>query len=185
MLLAMFPDVQEKAYQETKMIDDLIDNDPTLININILDQMEYIHQVIQESLRLFPSAPMIGRLTTGEVHLKTRNLVIPEGVNLVIAVAILHRNKKIWGLDADKFDPDRFSRENKSRRHPHAFIGFSNGPRDCVGVKFAYLSLKMVIYKIIRAYRLETDEKFEDVTCVYSAILRKAGGWRVRISSRS
>lgn len=180
----MFPDIQQKVYEEINYIDSLIDNDPTKIDIKILDKLEYTNQVILESLRLFSSSTIIGRYTTGDVKIKSRNLVIPKGVFLVIGFSMLHRNEKYWGPNAAKFDPENFSKENIRNRHPNAFIAFSGGPRNCVGLKFADLSMKMLVYKILKAYKLETDEKFEDIRCEFHLLMKKVGGWYIKISPR-
>jgi cytochrome P450 len=180
----MFPDVQQKVYEEIKYIDSLIDNDPSRIDIKILDQMEYLNKVILESLRLFSSSTIIGRYSTGNIKLKTKNLVIPEGVFLIVGFSMCHRNKKYWGPDAHKFNPENFSKENIRNRHPNAFIAFSGGPRNCVGLKFADLSMKMILYKILRNYQLSTDEIFNEIRCEFHLLMKKVGGWNIKINPR-
>ena len=105
---------------------------------------------------------MIGRYTTGDVKIKTNNLVIPKNVYVVVGLNALHLDRAVWGRDADTFNPDNFTKENVRKRHPNSFVAFSGGQQDCVGLKFANLSMKVILYKLLKAYRLETDEKFED-----------------------
>lgn len=57
---------------------------------------------------------------------------VPEGTTAIITVPILHRDPNVY-RNPDKFDPDRFSPENSTGRHPYAYIPFSAGPRNCIG----------------------------------------------------
>lgn len=183
-LLAIFPEVQEKVFQEVLSVDEMSDDDGLEISMEACGKMTYTEQVIKESLRLFPAAPIIGRQCTGDIKIKTKDLVIPKGTMLIIGISMLHRSKKFWGPDADKFNPENFSKENVANRNPNHYVAFSGGPRACVGYKFAMLSMKVLLCKILKAYKLETDEKYEDVKCEFHLLIDKVGGWRVKLQPR-
>ena len=55
-------------------------------------------------------------------------------------------------MDTHKFCPERFSPEYK--RHPAAFIGFGLGPRNCIGMKFAYLEFKIALVRILMNFEI-------------------------------
>lgn len=184
LLLAMFPEVQEKVFQEIQSIDESIECDDKKINIEACGRMTYTGQVIKESLRLFASSTLIGRYTTGDVKLKSNNLIIPKNVYLVIGISMLHRDPEYWGQEAHEFNPDNFSKENIAKRHRHSFVAFSGGQRNCVGLKFANLSMKVMLYKLLKAYRIETDEKFEDIRCEFHLLMKKVGGWKIKLHPR-
>lgn len=87
--------------------------------------------VIKESLRLYPSAPFIGRVLEEDLMTK-EGYLLPKGVIVNIHIYDIHRNPKYWP-EPDKFDPERFLPENCVNRHPYAFVPFSAGPRNCIG----------------------------------------------------
>lgn len=95
-----------------------------------LKEMKFLECCIKESLRLFPSVPIIGR----EVHKEfcVGGNVVPEGSIVVIFSYMLHRDPRSFPKP-EEFLPERFLPENSSRRHPFAYVPFSAGPRNCIG----------------------------------------------------
>lgn len=72
-------------------------------------------------------------------------------------------NKKVWGEDALKFNPDRFLEENFKKIHPYAYFPFSNGPRICVGHKYAWIVMKIFLSRFLMKYRVKTNLKYEEL----------------------
>lgn len=155
LLLAMNPDIQDKVYDE---INRLLPDELTLTAIN---ELKFLDMVIKESLRLFPIAPYIGRKVSGDF--KMGNLDIPAGATVGVSVYNLHRNVEVWGADANKFNPDNFLAENVAKRHPFSYIPFASGARNCIGDKYAMLSMKILIINLLRGYKFSTDLNLEDM----------------------
>lgn len=61
------------------------------------------------------------------------SLKIPTGTEMAIGIFTLHRNKSVWGPNADIFDPDNFLPESVAKRSAYSFIPFSGGVRICIG----------------------------------------------------
>merc|ERR1719282_476304 len=57
----------------------------------------------------------------------------------------------------DNFDPDNFAPENNPNKF--GFTGFGQGPRNCIGMRYAYQTLKIAIVHTIRNFRLVKCEE--------------------------
>lgn len=127
-MLAMHQDVQERVFQEIVSVFGLSDLEITTEEIL---KLEYLSMVINESLRLFPITPLIGREIKKDVQLE--KFTLPAGSSIVIPIYKVHRNVDTWGPNSNLFDPDNFLPENIEKRHPYSYLPFSNGPRNCIG----------------------------------------------------
>ncbi|KAM3939196.1 cytochrome P450 3A24-like [Leptodactylus fuscus] len=148
-LLATHPDVQTKLQEE---IDTLLPN-KTPPTYEALTQMEYLEMVINETLRLYPAAGRIERVckATNEIN----GVTIPKGVVTVIPAFVLHRDPDIWS-DPEEFRPERFSKENRETQDPYTFLPFGAGPRNCIGMRFAMINMKLAITLLLQNFSLRT-----------------------------
>lgn len=83
----------------------------------------------------------------------------------------IHRNRFIWGTDAMKFEPERFTDEKFKKIHPYAFIPFSNGPRSCPGQRYALITLKIFLSRFIMKYRVSSETKYVDLEYLFGMTL--------------
>ena len=86
---------------------------------------------ITETLRKYPSFPVLTRVCTKEIDLSTTNIRVPKGTFIFIPVLGVHRDPSIYP-DPDKFDPERFNADKVKERHPCAYLAFGEGPRKCI-----------------------------------------------------
>lgn len=61
--------------------------------------------------------------------------------------------------DPEKFDPERFTLENKKTRHQFSYLPFGEGPRNCIGLRFGYMQTRIGIIKSLLDYKYSTCEK--------------------------
>lgn len=116
--------------------------------------------VLLEALRLYGPVLVIVREAAKDMNLG--GLVIPEGTVVTIPFAIIHRNKKLWGEDANEFSPLRFENGiSRAAKHPNALLAFSMGPRACVGQNFAMLEAKMVIAMILQKFKFSLSKDYK------------------------
>lgn len=112
--------VQDKAVAELHEVFSSAD-DP--LDIDMLAKLPYLEAVIKESMRLFPIAPISFRTSTQEFVLN--DYLIPSGTNFIFGAYVIHRDKKIWGENAEIFEPERWEPERIKKVHSYAFIPFS------------------------------------------------------------
>ena len=94
----------------------------------------------------------------------------------------VHHNSKYWE-DPEKFDPERFTSENKERHVPFSYMPFGGGPRLCIGNNFALMEMQFVLAMLIKRYRFELvpDQQIEINPLV---TLRPRHGIKVRVMQR-
>ncbi|KAM5329864.1 cytochrome P450 3A12 [Glossophaga mutica] len=144
-LLATHPDVQQKLQKE---IDATFPNKapPTY---DALVQMEYLDMVLNESLRLFPIAGRIERVCKKDVEIN--GVFIPKGTVVMVPTFTLHRDPEYWS-EPEEFHPERFSKSNKDSINPYIYMPFGNGPRNCIGMRFAFMNMKLAIVKVLQNF---------------------------------
>ncbi len=115
-------------------------------------KFEFTTQVIQEGLRLYPPFWMIDRVAVADDSVD--NVVIPRGSTVIVYVYGAHHAPRYW-QDPEKFDPDRFTKEEIKQRTPFSFVPFGGGPRVCIGQHYAMLQILMILSELIRRYDFE------------------------------
>ncbi|XP_059621809.1 uncharacterized protein LOC132265248 [Phlebotomus argentipes] len=157
LMLAMFPEHQERIYEEIKSI---MPNREDNVQYDDFSKYEFLERFIKETMRLFPSVPLIARTATAPFQMG--KYVIPKGTNIVCAISMMQRDKEVWGPNAAHFDPDHFLPENLEKMHPYAYLPFSGGPRNCIGIKYAYMFLRTIVIHLVSNFRFRTDLKMSD-----------------------
>lgn len=120
-----------------------------------LASLSYLRRVIDESLRLFPPAWVIGRRAIGEDQIGGYH--VPAGTVIAICIYSLHRHPAFWEAP-DQFDPDRFTPERSVGRDKYAYIPFSIGPRQCIGNTFGLLEAGLILACITQRFELRLVE---------------------------
>ena len=72
----------------------------------------------------------------------------------MVPIYSIHRDPTIWP-NPEKYDPERFSPEAKQSRDPYLYLPFGSGPRNCIGMRFAQMELRLVLARIFKKYKLE------------------------------
>ncbi|XP_024427126.2 cytochrome P450 3A12 [Desmodus rotundus] len=144
-LLATHPDVQQKLQKE---IDATFPNKapPTY---DALVQMEYLDMVLNESLRLFPIAGRLERTCKRDVEIN--GVFIPKGTVVMVPNFTLHRDPEYWS-EPEEFRPERFSKSNKDSINPYIYMPFGNGPRNCIGMRFALMNMKVAAVRVLQNF---------------------------------
>nr|XP_048287750.1 cytochrome P450 3A5-like isoform X2 [Myodes glareolus] len=152
--LATHLDVQRKLQHE---IDASLPNKAPA-TYEALQNMEYLDMVVSEALRLYPVANRVSR--TSKKDAEINGMLIPKGTVMIIPVFALHRDPKYWP-EPEEFRPERFSKENKDSINPYTYLPFGYGPRNCLGMRFALITMKLAIVKILQNFTLLPCEETE------------------------
>ena len=113
---------------------------------------------MNESLRLFPTAPVIVREITEDIAFN--GVSVPRGTIGIIPIYAIHRHRSYWS-EPDRFDPGRFAPDSRQRPTRFQFMPFGAGPRICIGAAFAMIEATIMIATFVRAARFEIAPDFD------------------------
>lgn len=133
------------------------DTEPTFEQVA---KFRYVRRVIDETLRLWPTAPGFSRGPREPTVVAGRWLMEPGDMALVL-LPVVHRDPKVWGPDPEKFDPDRFTSAQVHARLPHSYKPFGTGERACIGRQFALHEAVIALARILHRYDLADDPAYE------------------------
>ncbi|KAG8176930.1 hypothetical protein JTE90_018713 [Oedothorax gibbosus] len=116
--------------------------------------MKYLDNVISETLRMYPPLPRLDR--TADAEYTIGGITVKKGMLVTIPIFGMHRDPKLYP-DPDRFDPNRFSPEEKAKRDPYAYLPFGAGPRNCVAMRFALMEVKVCLAHVIANFIIKTS----------------------------
>ncbi|CAL8148598.1 unnamed protein product [Orchesella dallaii] len=166
-LMALHPQFQELCRKEI----DSVFEDPSQLTIDgssltfeALGILKYVERCILETMRLLPVAFgfMRNLKTSLNIEYEGKQVEVPAGACVLIVPWVIHRNPEHYP-DPERFEPDRFLPEECAKRHPYAYLPFSAGPRNCIGLKFGMNEMKTVAAYVLRNFVLSTSDKLEDI----------------------
>ncbi|KAL6423977.1 hypothetical protein ACFW04_009718 [Cataglyphis niger] len=175
---------KEKAYKELLEIYGMETPRSVPVKYEDLQHMNYLDRVIKETLRLFPVVPVIARRLTEDI--KIGKNILPKGADVVLALGKVHRNKKYWPNPL-VFDPDRFLPERLENSQSYYYMPFSNGPRNCIGMKYAMISIKVILATLIRTFVFKVDESIgiDKIKLKLEVLLSPLEPLKVKIEKRN
>ncbi|KAG5678223.1 hypothetical protein PVAND_007915 [Polypedilum vanderplanki] len=131
------------------------------ISYETLHKMKFLDMVVSETLRKWPPAGQLDRCCNKEYKLDLENgksVIIEKGKNVFLPVYQIHHDPDYY-TEPEKFNPYRFSDENKENLVPGTFLPFGIGPRACLASRFALMSVKLILVKILNDFKIEPCEK--------------------------
>ncbi|KFM60149.1 Cytochrome P450 3A11, partial [Stegodyphus mimosarum] len=148
-LLLHHPEVQNKIREE---INQHLDSNKDTLSYETVQKFQYLDSVINEGLRIYP--PVYNFVTRVSLEdTQYQNISISKNMNIQVPVYALHYDSTYWN-SPEEFEPERFLPENKRSINPMVYQPFGAGPRNCVGLRFAQMEIKMALTKLLHQFKL-------------------------------
>ncbi|XP_063706408.1 cytochrome P450 4C1-like [Culicoides brevitarsis] len=176
--IGLYPEVQEKLYQEQLEVFGNFEELPTMKTLN---ELQYMDRVMKECIRLIPTVTQVSRRVSEEFEVA--GYTIPVGATVSIGIYACSHDERYFP-DPEKFDPDRFLPENKEKLHPFSFIPFSAGVRNCIGQKYAQLKEKMLLLMMIRNFKFTSVDSRENMKYAGDILSKPIYGVKLLLEKR-
>ncbi len=143
--LAQNPQWQQRLFEEMEALG--VEN----LRYEDLDKLEQTDWVMKEALRMYPPLSTLPKFSVAPVEFE--GVRIPAGAIVVTYPIHTHYMEAYW-TEPTRFDPLRFSAERaEHKRHPYCWVPFSGGAHMCIGLHFAVMQIKLVMFAMVRRYR--------------------------------
>ncbi|XP_073830368.1 probable cytochrome P450 28c1 [Musca autumnalis] len=160
LMLALEPTCQNTLFEEIQRSSE----NEAEISFNKLNEMPYLDACIHESLRIYPPGLWATKCCSKSYQLKNKDgniLTLQKGDSIIIPIYALHHDSKYYP-EPYKFKPERFLQENGGVKHYRdhgVFLGFGDGPRTCLGMRFALFQSKAAITSLIRRFHININPR--------------------------
>ena len=144
-LLAKNPAPQQQLLTEIQQVYS------SSFNYELLEKYPYAQWVFQEAIRLYPPIWAIPRYAKAADSVA--GYKIPAKAALLINVFSLHHLADEWH-DPEVFNPDRFSKEHRDKRHKYAYLPFGAGPHVCIANALALMQAKVALVVLSTRFKL-------------------------------
>ncbi|XP_076165087.1 putative cytochrome P450 6a14 [Ptiloglossa arizonensis] len=152
---ALNPLIQERAREDIKNVLQTTDG---VITYDSLKEMKYLDACFKETLRKYPVLLFLSRLALADYTFQKLKVNIPKNQEIFLPVYAIQHDPDIYP-EPDVFDPERFIDERNKHRHAMHFLPFGDGPRNCIGARFATIQAKVAVIKILSNYKVNVCEK--------------------------
>ncbi|KAG5305742.1 CP6A2 protein, partial [Acromyrmex insinuator] len=152
--LAQNQSIQEKARKEIK---EVLDSTDGVILYDNIKKMNYLEKIYQEVLRKYPPVTFLMRQPTKNYTFEGTKITLRKGQVVIIPNYAIQHDPNIYP-DPEVFDPERFSEENVKQRNSMYYLPFGDGPRNCIGKRFATNQTKVGLIKVLMNYKIDVCE---------------------------
>jgi len=111
-----------------------------------------------ETLRKYPALASLTRQASDDYEIPNRDdcdgepIVLEKGTIVHVPVLAIHYDPEIYP-EPNEFRPERFAPAACQERHPTAFLGFGDGPRNCIGLRFGRMQVKVGLIALLSMFR--------------------------------
>lgn len=173
-ILSRLPELQDEAASEARSAIEAGSDS------GLPDRLPLLRAIVDETLRLYPSAPRFDREAVEADRLG--DTAIAAGDIVSIWPWLIHRHEKLWD-EPDRFDHSRFLGEGRKQWHRFQYIPFGAGPRTCVGARFSMSEALTILSRWIADWRF-APAAGHSVETSGMVTLRPKGGLPLILSRR-
>jgi cytochrome P450/NADPH-cytochrome P450 reductase len=146
-----------------------------------VQRLRYLRQVLLETLRLRPTVPAFNRYPYRDEVIGGR-WALPAGTSITVFTPALHRDRSVWGPDAEEFNPDHTAPERMADLPPYLYLPFGTGQRACIGRQFALQEATLVLGMLLQRFRFVDHLDYQ--LRVQQALTLKPEDFRIQVLSR-
>ncbi|XP_026740676.1 cytochrome P450 6B5-like [Trichoplusia ni] len=148
--LAKNPEKQAKVIEE---VDAYLRRHDNKLEYECVAEVPYLEACVDEAMRLYPVLGVVSR-EAQENYMFPSGLTIEKGMRVHIPLYRLHTNPDFFP-DPLEYRPERFYGEEKRNIKPYTYMPFGEGPRTCLGMRFARMQMAAGLITIFKKYRVE------------------------------
>ncbi|CAH2049664.1 unnamed protein product, partial [Iphiclides podalirius] len=149
--LAFEPDLQEKLHKE--LTDAARNNGSTDFDAKLLSELVYINCLMKETLRKYAPMGWLDRIAAKDYQID-ENLTITAGTPIYVNAIGMHYDPDLFP-EPHKFDPERFLPENEKDMKAFSYMPFGEGPRHCIGRRFAEQNFRSTLASITLNFKIQ------------------------------
>ena len=173
-LLAQYPD------EKGKILTELSETSELELNIDSVMRMQNVSRAVSETMRLYPPAWITDRVALDDDEYEGTK--IKKGDVVAPYIYGAHHDSSRW-TNPEEFKPERFVKENISKKDSYSYFPFGGGPRLCIGQQFAIVEMQLIAYHLYRKFGFELipNQKIEIQPLV---TLRPRHGIQMKVTKR-
>lgn len=146
-----------------------------MVNLfNLLFPISFLIESFLETLRMHPPVGSIGRVVTKDYKIPDTNITLPKGLNIMIPVYAIHYDPEYYP-EPERFMPERFTKDEIINRDKMTYLPFGEGPRVCIGMRFAMMNVKVGLVSLLRNYEFSKCAQ-TNVTYIERGVVMNPGG---------
>ncbi|XP_078052785.1 cytochrome P450 6A1-like [Augochlora pura] len=153
--MALNPHMQDKLRAEIK---EFSAKNNSSFKYDDVKEMKYLDKVFKETLRKYPPGPLLMRRCNKDYTFSNTKVTISKNTGIFVPVYALHHDSNIYP-NPEVFDPERFNDDAVAARHPMSYLPFGDGPRNCIGARFAVYQTKVGLIKTLENFKVDVCEK--------------------------
>jgi cytochrome P450 / NADPH-cytochrome P450 reductase len=177
--LLRHPEVMTRAQAE---VDSVLGTDIAVLpSYAQVRKLSYVRQILEETLRLWPTAPGFTRYPFEDTVIGGK-YPLPKGAAVLVLTPMLHRDRKVWGPDAEEFNPDHVTPERIAVLPPNAYKPFGSGQRACIGRQFAMQEATLVLGMVLQRFELIGSRRYK--LKIKETLTIKPDGLRIKVRAR-